>query len=214
MTKILVVFVLVLAMAGGAKWYKGHMLEQEAAEVSTLMKEANSMVSKQIGFFKDPHGETHAEVIDYAAESAKRTGLLVEKLMARQDVRDKQLVDHSIEYLKVSQEASRFMRQMVLDKAEMAATLKQIERTIDTMQDFVSDPNDQTKKFHSDVAGYGASPLVRRSKEAQESLDRSSASLGAAMSKLIALREARPKRLPLDAYVTNDMVTGISFSTR
>lgn len=214
MKKILVLFVLALAAAVGAKWYFGHMLDREAVEVSALMREATGMLSRQIGFLKDPRGETHAEVIAYAAQSVTRTGLLVEKLIARQDVRDRQLVDHGVEYLKVCQEASRFMRKMVLDKAEMAVTLKEMERAIGTMQDFVADPNSQAKKFHSDVAGYGAAPLIRRSKEAQESLDSSAASFGAALSKLVAMREAKPNRLQLDAYVTNDMVTGMSFSIR
>lgn len=213
MKKILLAFLVVLILAAGAKWYKGYMLEQEAAEVAVLMKEATDMVARQASFFKDPHGETHAEVVAYAVESVRRTGLLVDQLMGRQGIRDKQLVDHGVEYLKTCQEASRFMRQMVMDKAEVAATLRSMERSVDTMQNFISDQGNQAKRFHADVAGYGAAPLIQRSKEAQMSLDSSVASLGAALSRLVAIREARPKRLPLHSYVSNEMVTGITFST-
>ena len=214
MRKILVVIVVVFMVGGSVKWYKRHQVDVEAKEVASVMKDATATIVQQIAFFKDPHGETYVEVLESADGSIKRIGISIDNLTSRKDVHDGSLVAHGVDYLKTTQEAVRAIRQVVRIKANLTATIASMERTVGALQDFVEDPSDPDKKFHSDVAKYGTSPLLRKSQEEKENLDVAAEALGKSLSKLVAQRDARPKILPLDVYVTNEAVMGISFSLR
>lgn len=214
MKKILAVIVVAVALGGGVKWYKKHQLEVEAKEVAALMKGASSAVVQQVAFFKDPHGETHAEVLESAESAIKRVGGLIEKLETRADVRDGILVTHALDYLKTSQEAARGIRQVVRLKVSIGATVKAMSRTAGVLQDFAESPHTPGEEFRFESAMGDAAPLIRKSREEDEALNIAAEALGKTLSKLVALRNAKPNILPLDAYVTDESVTGITFSVR
>lgn len=214
MKKLLLILVVIVAVALSAQWYKGYQDAQEAKQVASLMRGATALVVKQLNFFKSPNGETHGEVLDASAEAVKRIVELTDGLATRGEVRNRALVDHGVNYLRVSQEAVRNVRQVVLAKVETVAAMNSMERSVDTIRDFVADPGDDAKRFHSDVARYGAAALTKRSSEAGSRLDQAAEMLGVSLSKMVALRNGKPGAIPVDVYVTNEQVTGISFSVR
>lgn len=212
MKNILILIALLIIAATSYGGYQHYQKSQEAKAVSIAIRDSTTHVARQLDFFREDRGATYMDAIREADSKALQIGAAIEQLQKLEIRRNPALVAHGEQYLKAAQESLRRAKALVHAKAEFIAARNTLSESLDSMKTFVADPTDEVNRFNADVAKYGSSAAVRRSRSANDDMDTSAAGLSKALAEMISLRTKRPPSIPEDCYLTDVQVSDIKIT--
>lgn len=207
---VVLIAALLVVGIGGWRYYQKRLAQEEVAFVSAQILDATDRVRRQIDFFKAPRGETYAEAIAAAEESAKAIDVSIASLRKVDRALNPPLITHAVEYLQASQASVRSFRNLVRAKAEFTVAVNAVKSAQADLEAFIANPRDEATKFHSDVASYAAGPIQKRLAAADNDLDAAVRATSAALSQQVAVAARRPSAIPPVNYLGAEEGNGIT----